>query len=197
MKSTLESLFSVLKEKKSPLIELFNDGLTREQIDHLLQESQLDLELVPEFYDLYEWKNGVNIYDNKGLYFGFFTLAVFVPLEILIESYIYYALDNDYWEKKLFPVFSNLCGDFYLLDIEPKSPTFKKVYIFSPLTVFSGVITVYDSLPKLLETIICCYKEDVYKYSPDENFVIIEPYKKREIAKRINPDSDYWKLFGS
>ncbi len=196
MNDILNLLFDVLKEKKSPLAKLFNEGLSRRDIDSLLDRENISISFTDELYSLYQWRNGINIFDDSGIYFVFFPLAAFVPLDILTDAYNYYAIANDYWEKNLFPVFANLAGDFYLLDIDPQSATFKKIFKFSPSNAsFLGAITVFDSLQKLLETVIVCYKTEIYKYDLQQNFLVVDPIKEYEVAKDINRDSEYWKLF--
>jgi hypothetical protein len=196
LSSLLIELELKLLESKSFLYNGLDEGLEYEYISELLETASIRI-AGSEFYDLYKWKNGVKIIGEPIRKFWLFRLGIFFSLEYAVELYKGRAGEDEYWKHKMFPIFGSWGGEFYLMDLDPKSNTHGQIYFFDLVsTDFDAVITIYDSLPILIQTIIESYKRNAYSIhlNPDYKFVI-NWNLEQEISKELNPKSDFWKLF--
>lgn len=192
----LEGLYEVLEEARSPLCGILQKGLSRKTIDDCIQD--LKVNFLPEMYELYSWRNGVREEDLDGKTLGefwLFPMGFFPPIDFAIEDYRV-GMDIG-WSSNYFPLFASGGGDYYLIDCDKQSMTYKMVLYDSPSNIdFEGIVSKFDSLNSLLEAITECYKRKVYYYdfNKDRNLFVNRALEK-EIFMRHNPKSDYWKIF--
>jgi hypothetical protein len=158
--------------------------------------NKYDLKFFDEIYELYKWKNGIDIEKSESEQLGelyLFNLGIFDSFDIALNTYNYYT-ENQYWEKGFFPLFSSGGGDFFLIDTVEPSSTYKKLYYYSPGDPdFNKMITIFDSLENLFTSILKCFSKGVYKYDSNNN-LYINYRKETDIYSNCNPESDYWKL---
>ena len=99
------------------------------------------------------------------------------------------AIKNNEYEKYFFPVFSD---NSFLINLDNTSNNFGQIFIFSPSLVIIEPISYYDSLKSAFCTILTCIKEKAFWYDND-GFFEYDPNLRKEITKKLNPNSDYWK----
>ena len=93
----------------------------------------------------------------------------------------------------LFPLFGSGAGDYYLIDCANNNQTQGTIFYFSPSDPdFDGMISIYDSLDKLLHTVSECYKLGAYFFNDNQLQIKYELEKGISINK--NPESHFWKL---
>jgi hypothetical protein len=148
-------------------------------------------------YDLYGWRNGLpndeKIIHKLGESY-LFNLGIFQSLNSSILTYQRGA--NKRWDEGYFPIFASGSGEFYLLDCRSNSHSHGVIYYDSPSDyMFDGLISIYDSLPLLIQTITECYNTKTYYFETGNSFLQINDEAERKISSAINPNADYWRLF--
>lgn len=131
MKTLLDELFSELNSVNSPLATAFNEGIEKRVVAEKIQ--YLPINLPEEVYELYTWKNGLSEEQTSLKTIGeqqIFPLGIFSPLEISIEAYKYYALENKYWQTYMFPIFESRGGDYFLINCNNNSDSSKMIVFF-------------------------------------------------------------------
>ena len=78
----LEKIRLIRKEKLAPVEDIYNDGLTRNEIVEMTKS--LPFSLPAEIYALYEWRNGISEESERT---SFFRGLRFLPLEDALENY--------------------------------------------------------------------------------------------------------------
>jgi hypothetical protein len=90
----------------------------------------------------------------------------------------------------MLPILSSGQGEFLTIDLNfgDSSP----VFCVQPWNPDSETYTtIYDSLNSMLETLITCYKKNVFYIS--ENGLLEMNFEKTwSISKKFNPNSKYW-----
>jgi hypothetical protein len=94
-----------------------------------------------------------------------FPLGIFNSLDLAVEEYDLYAVQNNFWPKGLFPLFSSNCGDFVLLNLD--NPDYKEyaLYEYSPALLILTPELFFDSLDIFLKAVTECYKTGAYMYN--------------------------------
>jgi hypothetical protein len=197
MNSYLQELSIILEKSRPFLYSCLQPGLSKESIDAF--SSSVSVNLLPEAYELYNWRNGVllDVLENESLgRMWIIHLGVFAPFEVSLDEHTQYV-SSGYWDAKQFPLFGSGAGDYYLLDCDIQSHTFKMVLYFSPSAVdFETLIPIYDSLEHLIKTTIECYQSGIYIQDEHENLKV-NYQKLYRIGQKINPRSKYWELYVS
>jgi len=193
-----KQLFLEMKASNSPLWSYLQPGISKEVVDNNLTKANLDVAFPDEIYSLYEWHNGVNENEAREKDIGelsLFKLGIFSSLSFAIDNYIEYAVQNSYWSKGLFPLFESGGGDYYLIDSNKHSATYKMIFFYSPSnSYFQGVASIFDSLDSLLSSVIECYREKAYYFSPDSPDLEIKPKLEMAIWRKHNPNSEYYRI---
>jgi hypothetical protein len=198
----LDKLYKILEAADSPLVLLLQEGISESYIDNALSTNGITLNLPPEVYDLYAWRNGIKGYGIEPSIEGdirLFDGGAFFPIEFAIESYIYYALRNTYWKEGLFPLFETGGGEYYLMDCKEESETYRMIFYFSLANPYiQGVISQFDSLESLFTSIVECYEKSVYYYVTEpEKQLMVSVTGEQQIFQKNNPKSEYWRKFGT
>jgi hypothetical protein len=187
----LDKLLIVLKEKGFAIVEWFDAGIERGII-----RSQVELSFPNEVFELYEWRNGIkeDLLQNKTIGdLTFFGLGYFPNFGRSLITYNNYK--NHYWEKAFFPLFESGGGEYYLINCDKLSNDYKTIFFWSPSDeMFEDVISIFDSLNNLIESIIHCYDSGAY-YLDENKSLRIDGNKEIEVCTKLNPQSEYWKLF--
>jgi SMI1 / KNR4 family (SUKH-1) len=202
----LEYIFDWLKSTNLEMAECYNPGLTRQQIDKIVKD--LPFKLSEEFYELYQWRNGIadlgfnNNYPLVEFLFpdqlfsslptSFCTLqdsiSIYHDLWQLEQSTMMNKPYDNYrgWDQKWFPIasFENKRVLYIVGDLDP-SPIYLIDYIF-----LDNPLRVYKSLTSMISVIAECCKLGLYQLIPDEygeedDMIIRIDEEKLELEKSI------------
>jgi hypothetical protein len=193
-----DQLLKELEIARSPLLSHFQPGISRRVVNDVLGKNYVKLKLPDEVYLLYQWRNGLNddeVNSKASDEVGLFNLATFPSLKISIQNYQGAYLHGHPWFKGLFPLFDNGLGDFYLIDTDKGSDTYKMIMFYSPLiSHIAKCASIFDSLDSCLITVAECYRKRAYYYTPDSPCLKIDPKLELSIWERNNPKSEYYKI---
>jgi hypothetical protein len=193
-----DQLYNELQAARSPLVSFFQPGIAKQAVDAALKKGGVGIKLPDEVYSLYEWRNGIGEEKLNSMALGevaLFTLAVFNSLNLAIETYHSPDLRSYAWCIGLFPLFESFAGDFYFIDTNEESDTYKMIMFYSFSNPYiSKATSVFDSLYSCLTTVAECYKKGAYFYIPGLSY--LETNRKQEISiwENNNPKSEYFKI---
>jgi hypothetical protein len=188
----LAKLFDTLKFADSPLIDYFNDGITIPDIDNILIGVNLDFP--KEFYELYMWKNGIDLKkaQDARIDIDLIPFGVFTSLQHSIE--MYNIGKGNYWSANLFPLLDSIIGEIFLIDCDKKSPTYKMIFFYSiSILDFDTIITAFDTIESFLKTAIEAYEKQVVFYASSETDECFKIYN--QIGEKYNPNSRLWRIY--
>jgi hypothetical protein len=102
------------------------------------------------------------------------------------------------WLPSWFVLLSNGSADRYFYDVKKLSMGKLPIFYYEPEeSPLTGQI--YDSIEVMFATVLKCYEESAYFVNEDGRLDADWP-RKVEIARKLNPASDYWlrgDLYGS
>lgn len=202
----LEYIFDWLKSTNLEMVDCYNPGLTRQQIDKIVKD--LPFKLSEEVYELYQWRNGIadlgfnNYYPLVEFLFpdqlfsssstSFCTLQDSISnyhdlWEIEQSTMMNKPYDNyTGWDQKWFPIasFENKRILYIVGDLDP-SPIYLVDYIF-----LENPLRVYKSLTSMISIIAECCQVGLYQLIPDEygeedDMIIRIDEEKLELEKSI------------
>lgn len=194
----LEIIHGILVDKESPLVNLLQPPLQKEEIKKKI--ASFSMILPEEVYSLFGWMNGVDSSIEHFLGAAWlFPGGGYYEFERAFEMYREEAGKDDFWNRSKFGIFESGGGDTYLIECAQNSPDFGKIYLYDIGSVdFDRMISIYDSLESLLSTIIECYTDQIYVcdkvtgvQTPDRATFL----KEVLIAKKYNPNSEFWSIF--
>lgn len=181
-----------LEQNKPSFAESLQPGLSQLQIRERL-ENEFPLFLPTEFYELYQWRNGVSYGDED--FARFFPGYTFYSLEYAIDQYQELVEDaeefaeisdldsSDTWRHNLLPIFSFNMEDYICI---LGSDTPQKTY---PMLEFFGEtresIIRYDSLTSMMKTIVECYITEVYYLNVD-GYIEVDYSREESIRRQYN-----------
>lgn len=157
------------------------------QINYYLDKLHLNY---PEMKLLFGWKNGVNL--SKGIYKSdmIFDMGTLLSLEDMVLSSEEFPHENPH----LIPLARDIAGDGLLINNEA-GKDYGRIYLYSvALLSIDDPSSCYDSIFSLLKTTIGAYETEALKYDYEEDYLDMDTTKFWEIAKELNPQSDWWKL---
>lgn len=188
----LIKLESFLNDTNAPILRRLNPGIPQKTTESIFGE----LDIIEEIYQLYSWRNGTQIDKEAKIgEYWIFKMGMFMSAERAIECYRKKAGQDQFWDINKFPLFESRGGEYYLVDCNRNNETFGMVFFHSIGAVdFDTIITKYDSLETLFETILECFMQKVYYYDHASNTLEFNPKLEREIIKKNNPKSEYWKI---
>jgi hypothetical protein len=198
----LEELFEQLQKElqiaHSPLLSYLQDGIPKQKIDDLLRNNNVELNIPDEVYSLYQWRNGLDEDKVKSKTMGeveLFRLAIFTSLYTSIQSYQGPDLQQFSPSKSLFPLFESSGGEYYFIDTDVTSSTYKMIifFSFSNPYILKGA-SIFDSLETCLVTISECYRRKAYYYTSGYSELEINPEFEMSIWEKNNPNSEYYKI---
>lgn len=200
----LNELLNHLLVNKAPSCKILQQGLTRNEID--LYTDHLNIQLPEEVYALYEWRNGINWTDQFSLgEMWLFRGGLFVSIERSVETYEYYLRNSDgWWNESIFQLFESGGGQMFFIDCDSNSPAYKMIlFVDYGAADRDIVVTCYDSLDNMLETIIECYAQKAFWFEDSDvsinnhhpRMLRFDFEKELMISGEKNPRSDLWKFF--
>jgi len=155
--------------------------LSDQEIDKGLKEIGIDDENVKA---LFQWKSGMEnnrlcqMMDYGGL--------------LSFDSIKYQISVNKYYDPRLVPLISDNGEEMLLFNTNP-GPHYGKLYLFSvPQLYIDYPVSIYDSLPAMLETTIELYDTGAFKYDRAENWLDINFDEYYLITKKHNKDCVFW-----
>lgn len=172
----LQQLESIFREANAPILRHFNPGLPEREIKKFFAENG-----IPEHADLialYQWHNGVkSIYGLKSHLIDFIPMGSFPNLTEMLAlrndflSYDYFEVES---RHEYIPMLSGGEDDMHLLRISNG-----QIYYSSPsIQVYCEAQ--FRSLTSMLDFILECYKEGVFRIHPDDGLLISEDYWTRK-----------------
>ncbi|MBO9703055.1 MAG: SMI1/KNR4 family protein [Sporocytophaga sp.] len=189
---SIVNLFRYLKDINHPALSNMKDGLRDDEIQNL--ENQFNISLPEGLKAAYRIYNGGKMEDKTIGELSVFPNGILLPLEEALMTYNYNKTDN-YWPGTYFPIFTSGGGDYLLVQLGPYDDL-NRIYFYSPSNVdFETIISFYDDLNTMTDSIIKCYETEVYFVKDGMSDWSLEPLNQAKICKELNPRSEYWKIF--
>lgn len=172
-------------------MRFLNISLKESEVIEISKNNGIELpEFVRNFFLSF---NGVNDEDKLIGEISICPIGIPLSLEKALELYKENSTE-EYWDKDLFPLFENDMGDYLLVQMRPDSD-YRMIYYFSAGNpdLIDGAASYYDSDLQMIKTIIECYQNHAYRI--DKGHLDIDFDLNTIISKRLNPNSEYWKIF--
>lgn len=143
--------------------------------------------------ELFLWKNGIPYGGQMPTYcFDYTGFGVIPPLAYIDQ--ILQLQVSDQRKKSFFPLITSFGGDFLLYETDKNSSQYGQILLFSPnLGYVDFQIGYFDSLNTMIHTLNLLFTSKIFIYDYKNMSLEIIDYKLRsEIAKSLNPKSEYW-----
>ncbi|MCK7560237.1 hypothetical protein MKQ70_37145 [Chitinophaga sedimenti] len=164
-------------------------GLPANHIDELFRS--IDICVPESIFLLYQWKNGVLQSNDNIIYGELFSNGIFYDLATAIAVYVVNSVENNYVDKRFFPLFTSGGGDYVMIALDEVVDGDASLYLYSPALNLSAIpVPIYSSIAKMLQAIFLCYQAGAY-YFKDRELVINHELEGR-ISGSINPDAPFW-----
>jgi len=187
MKTLLFKLMTVLGVGGYPIIHEFNppfsinDNSVSEYFNYKFGWFPKELD------EMYKWHNGQSFpVPVRDLYF-IFDNAIFLPFD-QAKIYSEAAVDYDSIFQDYFVLFTSGGGEDYL--IKMKGNDRGSIWYCSPAKFLGEPVKAFDSLEKLVSSVIECYNSGVYM-NEKGHFRIDFPKQMRRMAE-LNPGCPRW-----
>jgi len=189
LKELLTDFENALVKAKCPILQKLKAGYDAMFVNELLNRLHIQNDALATFYG---WRNGImNMADGLIGEMELFPNGIILSLEESENIYTLYTQDQ-VWEKIFFPIFTNGGGDYFLYDVDDKSPTYEMIFLYAPsLLLDEKPQTIYDSLESLIETQIQCLNNDAYNFD-SKGIDNIDYDLLYDISAKCNPKSKYW-----
>jgi hypothetical protein len=195
-----DQLLLELEESKSSILSYLQPGISKIEVDSSLKLANIGVFFPDEVYSLYGWKNGINE-DTETKTLGelwLFKLGIFCSLDLAISNYLEWTIGAGRGSKTLFPLFESGGGDYYFIETNKHSVSYGMILYYSPSNPdLPGPTSIFDSLDSCLGSIVECYRQKAYYYNPDSSDLEIVWALERAIWKKLNPNSEYYKILDS
>jgi len=184
----LNVILSFLQNWHFPVCNLFNAGLSEEEIERSFKRA--GLEPTKELVELYKWRNGTPVeegtmLDDVQIIPGYH----FLSLKDAISSYLAMKDDNR-WNPSWFPVFANGGGDFYAVDLSQSDGESAPIVGFILGEIEQEIE--YQSLTTMLLTFSECFEKGVV-FKTEDGYLEMDDDQQAEIAMRNNPEVEFWR----
>jgi hypothetical protein len=180
-KSLLQELDATLRQFNMPAYENLLPPLPDEEIDRNLKELGIEDEDVKA---LFQWKSGMRDEDGP-LMMEFGGLITFDSIKSSIAF-------NKYYDPLLKPLISDN-GEEMLLFNTKRGPHYGKLYLYSVLPLYIDyLVSYYDSLTAMVNTIIDGYKDEALVYDEERDWLDEDSRKFDKIAKNYNKNCVFW-----
>lgn len=194
MKETLIEFEKQLIKINHPILKKLGDPESKNEVVNLLERNKFKPN--DELVRLFLWKNGLVLADylkKNGDIMELCSFGSFFAIRDLLSYYLLIHSTKPLYNKKYFPFFFSNMGDHILIDLYVKSKTFGKIFIFAPsLTLSAEPMSIFDSLKKMIQTVVSSYKNGFYILKEDGTLEI-DFKNEGKVAKELNPGSDFWK----
>jgi len=192
--NAISRLESYLAREQPDFFNALLPGLTIHEIDNLVISFPYRLPL--EVYELYKWRNGIDLTVGDNLSFRFYPHSPFFsPLEFCMREYqdlmelkTLDGIDDEELDSKWFPIisfdktFSLTIGNLI------QQPVAEIIYIFAHDDW--SVSPSYESLTAQLLTITECLEEGIYYLDRKGDFQS-KTTREEEIHRKYNPSAKY------
>lgn len=184
-----QKLLDYLKTSQHPAVKFLSPGLKYNEIADFEIQNNIQLsQNVIEFYNVF---NGTNNDDATIGELSLFPNGIPISLEYSLEIYRY-NIKYKWWKGDYIPIFTSGGNDFYLIQNSSSYKSGSVFYFSHSNPDFNGITSIFDSESTMIETIIECYKRNVYIFNG--NFIDFDFKLEAKIAKPLNPNSEYWKI---
>lgn len=194
MDTILLGLKETLSAIKHPILCELEKPLKRSKIEQILDFDKLGKN--DEYIALYEntgWVHGSKLMNENYVEFSSFGCL----LDFSDATSLYYLKKKEKYLFKKMPFITNKDGAFVVVDLDEKGESYGKLFA-CPMGDFlfetsdnSVLITIYDSVKTFIQTVDECYKQGAYKLNG--RLLDIDSEKERNISRKLNPKSVYWK----
>lgn len=187
----IEELDKILKISNAFNYQKLYPGVAVVEIDYYFHKLGIEDEYLRS---LYSWKGGYNPDKVPGDLCQIMEFDVFLSMEA-ITGHIEANKTHESWEDKFIPLVTDTTGQFILFNTE-ESDDYGKLYLYSTSLLIQKPISYYDSIYKMIETVIEEYKQGALVYDRQQDWLNCDIKKIRNIAGKINIKSDYWRKKG-
>ncbi|MBN9385090.1 MAG: hypothetical protein J0H74_30320 [Chitinophagaceae bacterium] len=188
----LKEFSLVLQSQDAPILKRLNDGIPPEQVKTTFEHRWFP----EEVFQLYNWHDGTDLEEDAVIgELWMFKAGAFMSSSRAMQCYKRRAGEDDYWDAYKFPLFESRGGEYYLIDNKKNSTTAGMIFWHSIGAVdFDTIISKYDSLGTLFETILRCFQQGAYSYNKTTRILEFDFDLERRITRELNPGSAYWKI---
>jgi len=189
---TILKLESYLARERPELLDALLPGLTTSQIDEIVSNFPFRLPL--EIYELYQWRNGIDVEGSYNPLVKFLPESpFFLNLEFCIKEYDRLmsvkdsggdAFDDEALNPKWFPLISFDQTYFLTIGNSLQQSTSEIIYIWADEWEASPC---YESLTSMLLTVIECSEAGVYYFDGKGTMQSKYPTKEDKIYRKYNP----------
>ncbi|MBW4618186.1 MAG: hypothetical protein KME17_02215 [Cyanosarcina radialis HA8281-LM2] len=140
---------------------LSTSGLSRQQIDELLNKSELNINITEDVYELYQWRNGA-----LGQGFSFLQFLIFYPLEeSIIESTrieeIFIDPEPDRFPADIGLILFSYDSYFFFTVSCQHNRSYSELWVYDIKSYWYPFLC-YKSLSSFFSTILECYTTQAY-----------------------------------
>lgn len=162
--------------------------------DSTLSEKVLQLDVTDsDLHFLYKWKNG---YDpskyeegNTCHIFEFDTIMTFDDVVETTES----AKKFNYWSPIFIPFMTDFTGQYILYNNNINSGEYGRLFLSSASLLSVEPSCYYDSIPKMMETIIAAYEQEIFILMPGSKRLDIQYDKLASLCMKMNKYSTFYR----
>ena len=177
LKLSLERIVAWHKRRGRKVVDLLQPGLSATAL-------KAPLVLHADVVHLYKWGNGTRVsqdYVLNDLYFtpGYYLLS----FDHALDAYNR-LVSSTSWHESWFPVMTSGGGDYYGVDHALGD-------VIHYIRDYSDCPVQYLSLTAMMQSAAECYESDSY-FLDDRGLVQVNTDAECIIARRLNPQVDYW-----
>jgi cell wall assembly regulator SMI1 len=174
---SLERIVAWHKRYRRKVVDLLQPGRSATAL-------KAPLLLHADVVHLYKWHNGTRVsqeYVLNDLYFtpGYYLLS----FDHALDAYDR-LVSNACWQESWFPVMTSGGGDYYGVDQSAGD-------VIDYIRDYPDRPVQYSSLTTMMQSAAECYESDAY-FLDDHGLVQVNTAAERIIARRLNPQVDYW-----
>jgi hypothetical protein len=191
-KDKLSQIKNCLNNINAPVLNYLKESIPIKEMEVVINQFMSIKQIPEEVILLYLWHNGTRTFqgipaENFYLFPTYFLNSV-EDIKLLLEENSLLFI-----EKKMLPIFSSGRGEYLTIDLKSKEKS--KIFCAEPWNSDSGsdiYTDIYDNFDTMFDTIINCFKNKIY-YISNDGLLSMDFDKAWEIAKIMNPNSQYWK----
>lgn len=181
---SLERILSWLHQNKPSFASSLQPGFSEAEIREMLEEYEFPLLLSYEFYELYQWRNGVPYGDEEVI--SFLPGYAFNSLEYALDQYADLRDSSDFWKAELLdllPIFTR--DDEEHLYVRGSKEQLDYTPVLHYYAEFGEPTVSYQNLTRMMQVTAECYETGIYYISEYGDFEIDED-GAREVYQRYD-----------
>ncbi len=189
MKEIFHELESVLREYNPHVLDTLALGLDTKTVQENLATAGIKY---GDWAEIYCWRNGFKEAEFLMYQDDFCSWGKLMSLETSIDLYKE-NVKNGTWSRDFFPLVDEGGGGYLLINLNTNHPGFGMIHVYAPhLLIVDNPETAYDSFHSFIETLIACYKNQIYTSIDEGSTLDIDDEQEQEISKIMNPKSVFW-----